>query len=479
MPPRAEPRVPALAVLVALVALGAAQAAELTGTDRADRLVGTTSPDTIRGLPATTGSRGAAAETHLHGGAGRDAILGQAGPDRIAVQADGARDTVVCGLGLDVVNAEHHDLVADDCEVVTRQLSRDPFTGVGQHETQVEPDSASFGSTIVAVFQSGRIFSGGAEGTGWATSVDAGRTWRRGFLERVDDRASDPVVAYDRRHRTWLIATLGVTAARGVVPPARQPLDRRARLEPPRARRGRRGRGLRQGVARLRHVDVEPVLRPLLPRVPRRPDRPDPHTALRRRRPHVVRARRRAGPVAGLPRERGVPGHSPRRRAARLLQRLRLDRPRRGLDPVGPLGRRRPDIRAVSPGRFVAHRGHRRRACATIRVGGCRRRRHGLRDLGRLPVQPAVHCEQHRPRHLARRFRMDAAASRPVRAGRDRDRSIRPRARRRSLDACSRERRDRRLLGDAVARLCRRARSSTPSSCGRATAARRGDRPPA
>ena len=49
MPPRAEPRVPALAVLVALVALGAAQAAELTGTDRADRLVGTTSPDTIRG----------------------------------------------------------------------------------------------------------------------------------------------------------------------------------------------------------------------------------------------------------------------------------------------------------------------------------------------------------------------------------------------------------------------------------------------
>ena len=131
------------------------------------------------------------------------------------MQADGGRDTVACGLGLDIVNAEHHDVVADDCEVVTRQLSRDPFTGVGQHETQVEPDSASFGSTIVAVFQSGRIFAGGAEGTGWATSVDAGRTWRRGFLERVDDRASDPVVAYDRLHRTWLIATLGVAATGG------------------------------------------------------------------------------------------------------------------------------------------------------------------------------------------------------------------------------------------------------------------------
>lgn len=215
MQPRAALRVPALAVLVALVVLGAAQAAELTGTDRADRLVGTTGADTIRGRGGNDRIEGRAGGDLLQGGAGRDAILGQAGPDRVAVQADGARDTVACGLGLDVVNAEHHDVVADDCEVVTRQLSRDPFTGVGQHETQVEPDSASFGSTIVAVFQSGRIFAGGAEGTGWATSVDAGRTWRRGFLERVDDRASDPVVAYDRLHRTWLIATLGVAATGG------------------------------------------------------------------------------------------------------------------------------------------------------------------------------------------------------------------------------------------------------------------------
>ncbi len=213
MPPRAAPRVPALAVLVALVALGAAQAAERTGTDRADRLVGTPDADTIRGRGGNDRLEGRGGGDLLHGGAGRDTILGQAGPDRIAAQADGARDTVACGIGLDVVNAEHHDAVADDCEVVTRQLSRDPFTGVGQHETQVEPDSASFGSTIVAVFQSGRLFAGGAEGTGWATSVDAGRTWRQGFLQRVDDRASDPVVAYDRLHRSWLIATLGVTAA--------------------------------------------------------------------------------------------------------------------------------------------------------------------------------------------------------------------------------------------------------------------------
>jgi hypothetical protein len=211
MPPRAALRVPALAVLVALVALGAAQAAELTGTDRADRLVGTPRADTIRGRGGNDRLEGRAGGDLLHGGPGRDTVVGHAGPDRIALQADEARDTVVCGLGLDVVTAEHHDVVADDCEVVTRQLSRDPFTGIGQHETQVEPDSASFGSTIVTVFQSGRIYDGGAEGTGWATSTDAGRTWRRGFLERGVDRVSDPVVAYDRVHRTWLIGTLAVT----------------------------------------------------------------------------------------------------------------------------------------------------------------------------------------------------------------------------------------------------------------------------
>ena len=211
MPPRAAFAVPALAVLVALVGLGVARAAELNGTQGADRMVGTRQADTIRGRGGNDRIEGRGGADLLVGGAGRDVVLGQAGPDRVALQADGARDRVECGLGLDVVNAEHHDVVADDCEVVTRELSRDPFTGVGQHETQVEPDSASFGSTIVTVFQSARIFAGGAEGTGWATSVDAGRTWRRGFLERVDDRASDPVVSYDRLHRTWLIATLGVT----------------------------------------------------------------------------------------------------------------------------------------------------------------------------------------------------------------------------------------------------------------------------
>jgi RTX calcium-binding nonapeptide repeat (4 copies) len=208
---RAALGVPALGALIAFAALGVAHAAELTGTERADRLVGTSLADTIRGRGGSDRIEGRAGGDLLHGGAGRDSVFGDAGPDRIVLHADGARDVAVCGAGVDVVNAELNDAVNADCEIVTRQLSRDPFDTFAQHATQVEPDSVAFGSTIVTVFQSGRFADGGAVGTGWATSIDAGRTWRRGFLERVGERVSDPVVAYDRFHRVWLIATLGAT----------------------------------------------------------------------------------------------------------------------------------------------------------------------------------------------------------------------------------------------------------------------------
>jgi len=62
------------------------------------------------------------------------------------------------------------------------QISSDLFTNsTSQHQTQVEPDSFSFGSTIVSVFQVGRIFNGGSSDIGWATSTDGGTTWTYGF----------------------------------------------------------------------------------------------------------------------------------------------------------------------------------------------------------------------------------------------------------------------------------------------------------
>jgi hypothetical protein len=105
------------------------------------------------------------------------------------------------------------------------QISSDPFTNTdSQHKTQVEPDSLSFGSTIVAVTQSGRYFDGGSSDIGYATSTDNGSTWTHDFLNcvttkkanncgtiHVYDRASDPSVAYDPKDNVWLVASLVLT----------------------------------------------------------------------------------------------------------------------------------------------------------------------------------------------------------------------------------------------------------------------------
>src|SRR5205085_10272806 len=56
-------------------------------------------------------------------------------------------------------------------------ISSDPFTqatckasSTTNHHTEVEPDTFSNGSTIVATFQVGRVFDGGSCDIGWATS---------------------------------------------------------------------------------------------------------------------------------------------------------------------------------------------------------------------------------------------------------------------------------------------------------------------
>ncbi len=159
----------------------------------------------------------ATAAAIIPGTAHPDRVKGTARADRIDV-VFGAADRVVCGKGVDVVTADLTDKVAADCELVSRRISVDTLTGApGQHQTQVEPSVAGAGSTAVATFQVGRFTDGGAAGIGWATSTDAGRTWRSGVLPALTTastppgeapRASDPSVAYDAAHHTWLIATL-------------------------------------------------------------------------------------------------------------------------------------------------------------------------------------------------------------------------------------------------------------------------------
>ncbi len=111
------------------------------------------------------------------------------------------------------------------------QISADPFTqttcaasATTNHHTEVEPDTFSFGSTIVATFQVGRVADGGSCAIGFATSTDNGGTWTNGLLPDItkyvgggpNDRATDPSVAYDASHGVWLISSLTLLEAGGV-----------------------------------------------------------------------------------------------------------------------------------------------------------------------------------------------------------------------------------------------------------------------
>jgi len=105
-------------------------------------------------------------------------------------------------------------------------VGEDPYTNTNSyHKTQVEPDSYSFGNTIVFTYQGGGRFNdGGSDDIGWATSTDDGATWTFGELPSTTvyatpagpwDRISDPSVAYDPQDDTWMIASLAITGTIG------------------------------------------------------------------------------------------------------------------------------------------------------------------------------------------------------------------------------------------------------------------------
>jgi len=173
-----------------------------------------------------------AAAATLRGTSRSDAIVGTAQADRISSRggddfvqtAFGGTDRVDCGAGKDVVSADASDKVAANCEIVSRRLSVDPYgNGDSQHETAVEPDSFSSGSTVVAVYQLGRREGGAAANIGTSVSHDAGRTWTRSVLPGTTANAvppgpesavSDPSVAYDALHDVWLVSSLTVEGSR-------------------------------------------------------------------------------------------------------------------------------------------------------------------------------------------------------------------------------------------------------------------------
>jgi hypothetical protein len=162
-------------------------------------------------LPAWAGA------ATIVGKARGETIVGTRGADLIDV-VGGGRDSVRCGRGVDTVVADRGDVVAADCDVVSRRIAVDTSAGPGTHRTIVEVDAAAERSTVVAAFQVGRR-TDGADAIGFATSHDAGVTWTNGLLPLSAasrpagpwDVVSDPTVAYDPLHRRWVAVALALT----------------------------------------------------------------------------------------------------------------------------------------------------------------------------------------------------------------------------------------------------------------------------
>src|SRR6478609_332146 len=117
-------------------------------------------------------------------------------------------------------------------QAATLQISSDPFTQATcrgstatNHRTEVEPDTFSNGSTIVATFQVGRIYDGGACAIGFATSTNNGASWTSGLLPGItkwsgggpNDRATDASVASDAKDNVWMVSSLTLLEAGGLV----------------------------------------------------------------------------------------------------------------------------------------------------------------------------------------------------------------------------------------------------------------------
>jgi hypothetical protein len=122
-------------------------------------------------------------------------------------------------------------VLASGAQAAVLQVSSDPFTQATckastttNHQTQVEPDTFANGATIVAAYQVGRIYDGGACAIGFATSTNNGASWTSGLLPGItkwaggglNDRATDASVAYDARHNAWLVSSLTLVEAGGL-----------------------------------------------------------------------------------------------------------------------------------------------------------------------------------------------------------------------------------------------------------------------
>ncbi len=338
------------------------------------------------------------------------------------------------------------------------------------------PTRFSNGSTIVAAYQVGRIYDGGACAIGFATSTNNGATWTSGLLPGItkwagggpNDRATDASVAYDARHNVWLISSLTLLEAGGVHGNAvvtSRSTDGGLTWSNPVHDGDRRRSSTRTGSSA---TTPRPV------RSTATATRSGTTTAAGNRLQMSTStdggltwsapATNNTGVIGGQPVVRPdgtviVPIANANETADRRVQlhqrRRELERGHHDRDDPPPHGRGQPA-----------------RGAAALR--GDRRRRHGLRRLGGLPLPPRLQDQRHRAQPLAQRDRHELVSgrARPDRRDQQQHRSLHPRPGREQGHVG----RDRAARPDLLLLSPRAARSSASASSPPPTPAARGAR---
>jgi hypothetical protein len=158
----------------------------LLGGSGADRLTAGPAGDEVDAGEGNDSVDGGDGDDTIDGGLGIDSLAGRAGADRL-ISRDGLADSVVCGEGADVVDADTFDEVAADCEEVTRTFTPPPSGGADEPG----PPKLRVGAEIVQRPESSRrvrVF---------AASSEPGTISASGFLNVAG--LNRPVQAESRR----------------------------------------------------------------------------------------------------------------------------------------------------------------------------------------------------------------------------------------------------------------------------------------
>ena len=106
------------------------------------------------------------------------------------------------------------------------RLSTDTFTNPdGQHATELETSTYSFGNTMVVSFEVARgLNHGGGADIGIAITTDGGTTWTSKFVSGLTTvqggtglATGNANVTYDAAHQVWLIQTIVITDGNGQI----------------------------------------------------------------------------------------------------------------------------------------------------------------------------------------------------------------------------------------------------------------------